>query len=267
MVATSPRRIEVDGHDIAYREAGRGPALILLHGFLSDSRVWLSQLEGLSDDFRVVAWDAPGAGLSSDPTEPFTTADYVRCLARFLEALDIDRAHMLGLSWGGILLQEFYRRHAGRCRSLILAGTYAGWRGSLPEEVWKARLAGCLEDADGPPEALVVKFLPGLFGDAPPEALRDEAAAIVSEFHPVGFRLMTLSCAEVDTRDLLPTIAVPTLLVWGDDDRRSPLDIAHEFRDSIPNSELAVIADAGHVSNMEQPEAFNACVRRFCLSV
>jgi len=65
---------EVDGHAIAYREAGQGPALVLFHGFLCDSRCWRCQVTGLSDRFRVVAWDAPGAGSSSDPTEPFTTS-------------------------------------------------------------------------------------------------------------------------------------------------------------------------------------------------
>jgi pimeloyl-ACP methyl ester carboxylesterase len=89
---------------------------------------------------------------------------------------------------------------------------------------------------------------------------------VVSEFHPQGFRLMAKSSAEMDTTDVLPNIEVPTLLVWGDDDRRSPMNIAEQFRDTIPDAKLAIIAYAGHVSNMEQPEAFDAQVRRFCLS-
>jgi pimeloyl-ACP methyl ester carboxylesterase len=258
--------VVVDEHVIAYRQAGHGPALVLLHGFLSDSRCWRHQLSQLADQFRVVAWDAPGAGSSSDPADTFTTASYVHCLAGFLDALEIDRPHILGLSWGGILAQEFYRLFGDRVRSLILADTYAGWRGSLPEEVWKQRLEACLQDADGSPDALVAKFLPGLFTDAASQRLRDEAAAIVSEFHPIGFRLMSLSSAEVDTRDLLPRITVPTLILWGEDDRRSPLHVAERFHAAIPGSQLAIISNAGHVSNMEQPNAFNCHVRRFCLS-
>ena len=96
--------------------------------------------------------------------------------------------------------------------------------------------------------------------------MREELSAIVSEFHPVGFRLMSLSSAEVDTRDLLPKIDVATLLLWGDEDRRSPLPVAEQFHAAIPGAELAIIPNAGHVSNMEQPEAFNGHVRRFCLS-
>jgi pimeloyl-ACP methyl ester carboxylesterase len=266
MTGARLNHVEVDGQAIAFRQAGEGPALVLLHGFLCDSRCWRQQLEDLSDQFRIIAWDAPGAGSSFDPPETFKTASYANCLAGFLEAVEIERPHVLGLSWGGILAQEFYRLHGERVRSLILADTYAGWRGSLPETVWKERLAACLQDADAQREALVAKFVPGVFTDAAPQHLREEFSAIVSEFHPVGFRVMSLSSAEVDTTDLLPSIDVTTLVLWGDDDRRSPLHVAEQFHAAIPGAELAVIPNAGHLSNMEQPDVFNGHVRRFCLS-
>jgi pimeloyl-ACP methyl ester carboxylesterase len=265
MAGLELRSTEVDGCSIAYREVGQGVGLVLLHGFLSDSRCWKSQLSELSDRFRVVAWDAPGAGSSSDPPETFTTASYAHCLASFLDGIGIARAHVVGLSWGGILAQEFYRLHPGRLRSLVLADTYAGWKGSLPELVWKERLASCLVDATGPAEAVVAKILPGMFTETASQGVRDELAAIVAEFHPIGFRLMSMSSAETDTRDLLPRINVPTLVLWGTEDRRSPAHIAEQLHASIPGSELALIPNAGHVSNMEQPAAFNAHVRRFCL--
>jgi pimeloyl-ACP methyl ester carboxylesterase len=81
-------------------------------------------------------------------------------------------------------------------------------------------------------------------------------SAVVSEFHRQGFRLMAKSLADTDTTDPLPNIGVSTLVLWGDDDRRSPIDIAELLRDAIPEAELAIIANAGHVSNMEQPEKF-----------
>ena len=88
----------------------------------------------------------------------------------------------------------------------------------------------------------------------------------MSEFHPVGFRLMSISSAETDTRDLLPRIQVPTLLLWGNRDRRSPVHVAEQLHAAIPGAELAIISEAAHLSNMEQPEVFNEHVRRFCLS-
>jgi pimeloyl-ACP methyl ester carboxylesterase len=254
----------VEGLTVGYRQAGRGAALVLLHGFLCDSRCWLPQLAGMSDSFTVIAWDAPGAGASSDPLGRFDTAEYAHCLAGLLDAIGIGPAHIVGLSWGGILAQEFYRQYQERVRSLVLADTYAGWRGSLPEAVWRQRLAACLTDSTGSPDALVTKFVPGALSDGAAPDVRERFAAIVREFHPVGFRLMSLSSAVMDTRDLLPTIRAPTLVLWGQDDRRSPLHIGTQLYRAIPGAELAIIPRSGHLSNMEQPETFNRHVRRFC---
>jgi pimeloyl-ACP methyl ester carboxylesterase len=172
---------------------------------------------------------------------------------------------MAGLSWGGILAQEFYRLFPERLRSLILADTYAGWKGSLPELVWKERLENCLRDSTGPSSVLISKLLPGMFTAGAPKNVQQELADIMSEFHPVGFRVMSKSSAEVDTRDLLPRIQVPVLLVWGEEDQRSPFQIADQFHTAIPSAELVIIPGAGHVSNMERPDEFNEHVRRFCM--
>jgi pimeloyl-ACP methyl ester carboxylesterase len=179
----------------------------------------------------------------------------------------VHSAHIVGLSWGGLLAQEFYRRHAARVLSLVLADTYAGWKGSLPEPIPEERLAVCLRDASLPPAEFVPRYLPGMFSESPSQEVRDELAGIMSDFHPLGFRLMATALARADTRDLLPTIRVPTLLVWGDADARSPLTVAHQMHDAIPGARLAVISGAGHVSNLEEPVRFDAQVRDFCLSV
>jgi pimeloyl-ACP methyl ester carboxylesterase len=239
---------------------------VLLHGFLCDSRVWRRELETLSDRFTVVAWDAPGAGRSSDPPDPFTIGDWATSLARFLDEVGVERAHILGLSWGGLLAQELFRLHPTRVQTLVLADTYAGWKGSLGEEPAAQRLARCERESTLPRDAFVARWVPvEFFTNASPE-LQEEMAAVVSEFHPDGFRLMARTLAVSDTTDLLPTIDVPTLLLWGEDDQRSPLAVAERFRSAIPRAELAVMPGAGHVSNMEQPQAFAAHVRRFCLA-
>ena len=266
MTSTELTRTEVNGHSIAYRYAGEGPPLVLLHGFLCDSRCWRTQLEGLSDSFRVVAWDAPGAGSSSDPPDPFTITDWAHYLAQFLDIVGIESAHVLGLSWGGVLAQEFYRLYPARVQGLILSDTYAGWRGSLPEPASEKRLERCFLESSLPPEEFVPLWVPEFFTEETSPDLKVEMSAVVSDFHPIGFRLMAKSLHATDTTDLLPDIGVPTLVLWGDDDRRSPMNIAEQLRDAIPDAELAIIANAGHVSNMEQPEEFNARVRRFCQS-
>ena len=130
----------------------------------------------------------------------------------------------------------------------------------------KKRLERCYLESSLPPEEFVPRWVPEFFTEAASNDLKAEMSEVVTEFHPVGFRLMAKSSADTDTTDLLPDFGVPTLLVWGDRDRRSPKSIAERFREAIPDAELVVIANAGHVSNMEQPEEFNAQVRRFCLS-
>src|SRR5215213_1811841 len=104
-------QIEVAGLRIAFERAGNGPPLVLLHGILQDSQAWRRQLDSLSDAFTVVAWDAPGCGASSDPPEFFRMAEYGDCLARFIGALNLQRPHVLGHSWGCTLALELYRRH------------------------------------------------------------------------------------------------------------------------------------------------------------
>jgi Predicted hydrolases or acyltransferases (alpha/beta hydrolase superfamily) len=153
--------VEVAGLRIGFERAGEGPALVLLHGGFSDSRQWRRQLDSLSDEFTVVAWDAPGCGRSSDPPETFRACDYADCLAGFIEALGLGRPHLLGHSFGGMLALELYRLHPAVPRTLVLTATYAGWAGSLPPEVVEQRLQQVLQEADLPPEEVVPRYIPG----------------------------------------------------------------------------------------------------------
>lgn len=256
-------RANVSGHSIRYRVEGSGEPLVLLHGFLCDSRCWRTQQTGLSDAFQVLAWDAPGAGLSSDPTEPFGITDWAVVLAEFLDAIGIQKSHLLGLSWGGMLAQEFCRLYPSRVDHLVLAGTYAGWKGSLPPDIVAKRLARCYRDALRPPREVVNEWVPDDFFSHASVQLSAEMSAVVADFHPVGFRLMAKALADTDTTPSLAGIQSPTLLLWGEDDRRSPLDVAEQFHKAVRGSTLAVIPGAGHVCNMEKPDEFNAHVRRF----
>jgi pimeloyl-ACP methyl ester carboxylesterase len=259
-------RTTVQGLNIAYQRAGSGPPLVLLHGFIADSRVWRTQIADLSRDFDVIAWDTPGCGQSDDPREDFTTAEFADCFAGLLASLELGAVHICGLSWGGVMALELYRRHPKSVQSLVLADTYAGWTGSLGEQAAEERLARCLGESEMAPEEWVPGWVPHAFSDGAPRSVLEELESIMWDFHPVGFRAMSRACAG-DFRDILPTIRAPTLLIWGDDDKRSPLACGEAMRDAIPGSQLVVIPNAGHVSNMEQPEAFNALVREFLATV
>ena len=255
--------IRANGLEIAYRRVGEGPPLVFAHGAAEDGRAWQPQLAALADEFTVVAWDEPGAGGSSDLPADFGLADYAHCLAALIEALAFGPAHVAGLSWGGTVVQELYRHHSELVATLVLVDTYAGWKGSLPEEEVRARVAGAREMLAAPAAEFDPTF-PGLFaGDPPAEfvpLLRQMAAAV----RPESLRAQLLVMAEADQRDLLPRIAVPSLLIWGELDARSPLAVARQFEEAIPDVQLVVIPGCGHVSNLERPSQFNQVIREFC---
>ena len=106
--------------------------------------------------------------------------------------------------------------------------------------------------------------LPGLFAGDPPAKFVPLLMDIAATVRPASLRTQLLVMAEADQRDLLPRIAVPTLLIWGEFDARSPLSVARQFEQAIPDTTLVVIPATGHVSNLEQPDQFNAAVREFC---
>jgi len=261
-------QIEVGGLRIAYRRVGVGPPLVLLHGGPLDSREWRRQLDGLADEFTVVAWDMPGCGGSGDPPEDFRTRDYADCLAAFIEALGLERPHVLGLSFGSGLALELYRWHPSIPRTLILASAYAGWAGSLPPDVADQRKQGMLRRIELPPEEFAREFLPSLLADSAPTELVEEVRAILLDFHPAGQRaLLRAGFAEHDVRDVLGGIDVPTLLLYGDKDMRSTLTVADEMHASIPGSRLVIIPGVGHLIDIEAGDRFNAEVRTFLSSV
>jgi pimeloyl-ACP methyl ester carboxylesterase len=160
--------VEVDGQRIAYRSAGTGPPLVMLHGGLVDSRVWRREIGALSDEFHVVAWDAPGCGGSSDPRPDITLDGYADSLAGLIDALALGHVHLLGHSFGGGLALAVYDRHPHLVRSLMLISAYAGWAGSLPPEEVERRRQGAMRNARRPPQEWVDEFLATLFVRARP---------------------------------------------------------------------------------------------------
>jgi pimeloyl-ACP methyl ester carboxylesterase len=258
--------IEVDGLQIAYERAGSGPTLVLLHGYVGDGpTTWRRQLDGLCDEFTMIAWDAPGVGGSTDPPESFGMAGYADCLAGFIDALRIERPHVVGLSFGGALALGLFGRHPTIPTTLVLASAYAGWAGSLPAAVATQRLRQALALAGVPADELVRTLLPTMFSaSAAPEDV-DAFGASLRAVHPAGFRAMARAAAE-DLRDVLPLVDVPTLLVYGDRDVRAPLTVAEDLHAAITGSTLVVLPGIGHVCTIEAPAEFNDVVRNFCTS-
>jgi pimeloyl-ACP methyl ester carboxylesterase len=256
-------RVDVHGLRIAYERAGTGPPVALLHGYVGDGRAtWRHQIEGLASDFTVVAWDAPGAGASSDPPERWGIDGYAECLAAFLHAIGLPRANVVGLSFGGALALALCASRPDIPLTLTLASAYAGWQGSLPPDVAAQRLEQALRLSELGPNEFVDALLPTMFWRdvAPEDAVGFEAT--LREFHPAGFRAMAHAANE-DLRHTLATVGVPTLLIYGDRDVRAPQYVAEHLRDAIPNASLVVLPDVGHACCLEAPREFNDELRAF----
>lgn len=255
--------VECGGRRMAYHRAGAGPPLVLLHGGWSDGRAWRPQLADLADEFDVIAWDAPGCGGSDDPPDRMALADYADAVADLVAALGLERLHLGGLSFGGGLAIAVYRRLPHVVRSLVLAGTYAGWRGSLPPDEVERRLRRVRAEADRPPTEWMDHYLPGFFSGPVPPEVAQLVRTMMLDVRPTGLLPMLTAFAGADLRDVLPTIAVPTLLLYGERDERSPLPVAEALHAGIPGSDLVVLPGVGHYVNLAAPETFDAEVRRF----
>ncbi len=255
--------VTVAGHRIAYRERGSGPPIVFLHGGPLDSREFQRQFDGLSDEFRVVAWDAPGFGRSSDPPEHASFADWAHWLAAFMQALDVAPAHVAGLSFGGALALELFRQHPDVVGSLILMSAYAGWGGSLPPDEVQARLELTHRNTELPPEEWVPGLLQTLLPEGSDPELIDELTAMLSDFHPAATRTSLQALADADLTDTLGTIDVPVLMLYGELDVRSPRRVWEPIHRGIGHSELVLIPDVGHMVDMQASERCNAEIRAF----
>ena len=212
----------------------------------------------------MTVWDTPGYGGSDDPEgDDWTMADYAVRLAGFLDAIRIERAHIIGQSWGGVLAQEFYRSYPERFISLVLSDTYAGGNAQPEEErdeALQARLAAL--DTMTPAEMARQRVHALLMPDAP-EALVAEVESVLAEIHSPGYRMAAIALANADTRGIQPAIAVPTLITAGDSDAIVPPERAHEMQASISESRLVVIENAGHLPCVERSEVYNSALREF----
>jgi pimeloyl-ACP methyl ester carboxylesterase len=195
----------------------------------------------------------------------FTLADYADCLAAVIGALELGPAHVAGLSWGGTVALELYRRRPELVATLLLADTYAGWKGSLPEAEVRVRVTAMRKALAAPASEFDAR-LPGALGPDPPRDAIETIDAMAAATRPATLEAQLLTVAEADQRDVLARIDVPTLLIWGDQDIRSPLYVARQFETAIPGSQLVVIPGAGHCSSLEDPARVNDAIREFCLA-
>ena len=256
------RIVTSNGFEIGYVEKGDGDAtpIVFLHGVGSDKSVWQPQLDHFGRSRRAIAFDYPGYG-DSDPAPQGTTRDYyATAIISGLHALGIDRAHFCGLSLGGIVVIAIHHHAPRCCASLTLADTFA----VHPQggAIYDRSLEG---SRDLPSMARArVDFL---LAQPAREDVRREVVDTMSRIDPEAYRIGAEAVWLADQRDRISAIEIPTLIICGEADQPTPPELSHELHRSIAHSRLEMIADAGHLTNIEQPEVFNRILENFLASI
>lgn len=256
-------RVEIGTRGVAYDDAGEGPPVLFVHGFPHHRKLWAPQVRALAGHSRAIALDLPGFG-ESDMPERFSIDAWADGLARFLDALAIDRAVIAGLSMGGYITLAFWRLHRERVLALVLADTRTG--ADTEEGKAKRRETIDLARREGP-TAVARALLPGMVG----KSTREREPSVVATMRAMleGASVDSIvgaseaMIARADSTALLSTIDVPTLIVVGEEDVLTPPKESRAMHAAIRGSRLEIIPGAGHVSNIERPAAFNQVLTEF----
>ena len=264
--------VQANGQELYYELHGEGPPLVLVMGIGYDSSLWtLAQVPVFSTQFQVILVDNRDAGRSSKARHPYTIADMADDLAGLLDALGIQRSHLLGLSMGGMIALEFALRHGDRLNRLVLTGTGAAPARSAvdPIQIWDWVKAN---DTTG--EVFGAQQFVSLFSTAflrNHHAVRDTAELLASNPYPMtpdAYGRQADAYRQFDALDRLAAVTAPTLVVVGEQDLLTPPWIAGEVAEAIPGARFEIIRGDGssHLVPIECPDDFHSLVLNFLLT-
>jgi 3-oxoadipate enol-lactonase len=250
-----------NGQEIAYRREGRqgAPVVLLVHGLLSDHRMWDPVVESLFGDYEVLRYDLRGHGRSSAPAGAYTMEQLADDVPALLDALGVQRVHFIGTSLGGMIGQQVAARHPQRLLSLTLANTGAAQGAAA---AWDERIALAREQGVAPLAGPTMQrwFTPA-YQQAAPEVVAHMQRMLlaVSREGYVGCATAVRNLAQLD---LLPKIHVPTLVIAGLHDEAIPHAATAKIAELVPGARL-VSLPTGHQAAVEQPDAFCAAWKAF----
>ncbi|MEP6920391.1 MAG: alpha/beta fold hydrolase [bacterium] len=264
---TSTRKI-VRGVEVVYDDVGSGPSVVLLHGYPFNRSMWAEQVEELKQHHRVIVPDLRGHGESAVTHTPATMQNMAAEVASLLETLNISRATIAGLSMGGYVALAFYRLFPLRVRSLVLADTRAQADSDEAKQTREQQAEKALrEGMEGIADGLLPKLLAPETVTRHPEIVK-RLRQMMAETDPEGAAAALRGMAQrQDQTAFLSRIIAPTLILVGKEDAITPVADAELMHREIGGSRLSVIEGAGHISNLEQPEEFNAALVKFLRDV
>lgn len=269
-VASLPplKTVRADGRTISYREAGSGTPLLLLHGIGSGAASFETELaEGARRGFRTIAWEAPGYGGSDRlPQEKPATADYAQSAAQLLDALGIQKAHILGHSLGGMMAASFARHYPDRVISLVLVAPAGGY-GTADAALRAQKLRERLEPLEkfGPRRLADERSAVLLSPNASPEALA-KVREVMAQIRPDGYTQAVYMLNGGDTRGDGVHVRARTLVMCGSADVVTPEKGCRAIADAIPGARYLTLPGLGHCCNVENPALFDDALFGFLKS-
>ena len=253
-----PQVVTSLGYAIGCVEAGGGDAIpiVFLHGVGSDKSVWRPQLDHFAAERRAIAFDYPGYG-DSDPARDGTTRDdYAAGILSAMLELGVARAHICGLSLGGVVAIAMHAAAPDRCASLILADTFAVHPDG--QAIYDRSIA-----ASSDLRAMAEARVDVLLAQPADPAVRSEVVETMARIDPAAYRIGAEAVWLADQGTRAHATRVPTLVVCGSDDKVTPPALSLALTQLIAGARSELIEGAGHLSNLERPDAFNSIVGAF----
>ncbi len=254
--------IAANGIRIRYTIEGAGPWLVMSHSLACDLGMWDHEATMLSGRFRVLRFDTRGHGGTQAPAAEYTLDQLADDLQALLDALDIERCHFMGLSMGGMIGMTHALKHPGRFDRLLLCNT-SSRIGPEAGPLWQQRIetvrGGGIESIVEP---TIARWFTAPFRAARPDVTAT-VAAMIRATPPAGYIGCCHAIPKIDLTGCLGAIAAPTLVIAGDHDAGTPVEMARAIQLGIPGAQLAVLPRASHLSNLEHPGPFGRLVADF----
>jgi len=256
-IAGGMAAVETEFGRIGAAERGNGEnAIVFLHGVGSDKSVWTPQLDHFGSRFRSVAFDYPGYGESGPAPDGTTRDDYAAAILAAMDSLAIERAHICGLSLGGVIAIAMHAHAPHRCVSLIIADSFA--RHPDGSGIYERSIA-----ASADLRSLAEARVDVLLTQPSDSGVRSEVIETMAKIDPAAYRIGAEAVWLADQRDRAASIEVPTLVVCGAEDKVTPPELSLELARIVPGARYQEIPGAGHLSNLERPDEFNRIVEEF----
>ena len=251
-----------DGLAIGFDEAGTGERapIVFLHGVGSDKSVWRPQLSHFAGERRAIAFDYPGYGDSDAAPEGTTRDDYAQAIVSGMRKLGVGRAHVCGLSLGGVVALAIHHAAPEMCASLILADTFAAHPDG--QAIYDRSMV-----ASSDLRVMAEARVDVLLAQPADPAVRTEVVETMARIDPAAYRIGAEAVWLADQRERAEAVRVPTLVICGTEDRVTPPALSTSLARLIPGARYEPIERSGHLPNIEQPEAFNTLVGAFIRGV